>query len=313
LIGAVLAMAVYCPLQAQSGNGEITLVPPAMSAPTKQVTRLRADVDLVLVNVSVLDSSQKVLTGLRKDDFRILENQKEPIRYFSTEDVPISMTVVLDASGSMETKLPKALDAARRLFELASPNDECRLLIVRGTPGTYLSIDDLDDVHRALDAIESKGYTALWDSMYLAAKDLEKRAQYPRKAMVVISDGGDNRSRYTEKELHKFLEETDVQVYVIGLYNPFSRIPEERRGPASLDELASVTGGHMYTAMDRDGLIASVEKINRELRSQYLLGYMPSSVEHDGKWRKLNITVRKSPGMPKLHVDARRSYYVPKN
>jgi Ca-activated chloride channel homolog len=138
-------MDVCCPLQAQSGNGEISLVPPAMSAPTKEAIRLRTDVDLVLVNVSVLDSAQKVLTGLRKDDFHILENQKEQqIRYFSTEDVPISMTVVLDASGSMETKLPKALDAARRLFELASTADECRLLIVRGTPGTYISIDDLD-------------------------------------------------------------------------------------------------------------------------------------------------------------------------
>jgi Ca-activated chloride channel family protein len=314
LIGVVLTIAGCGSLQAQNSGGGAGRVPPSMSAPTTEVTRLRADVDLVLVNVAVLDSAQKVLTGLRSDDFHILENNKEQrIRYFSTEDVPISMTVVLDASGSMESKLPKALEAARRLFEQASANDECRLLIVRGVPGAYISIEDLDDVHRVLDTIESKGYTALWDSMYLAAKDLERRAQHFRKAMVVISDGGDNRSRLTEKELRKLLEETDVQVYAVGLYNPFSRLHEERRGPAALDELATVTGGHMYTAMDHAGLMSSVENINRELRIQYVLGYMPSSVEHDGKWRKLKIVVRRASDMPSLHVDARRGYYVPQN
>jgi len=312
LIGTILMLDVCSPLMAQSNAGEVSLVSPSMSQPTKEVMRLRADVDLVLVDVAVLDSRQRVLTGLRKDDFQILENQKEQtIRFFSTEDQPISVTVVLDASGSMETKLPKAIAAARRLFQLASPADDCRLLIVRGAPGTFMSIDDLNDVDRVLDTIKSKGYTALWDSMYLAARELQKRAQYSRKAMVVISDGGDNRSRYTEKELHKYLEESDVQVYAVGLYNPFSRTPEERRGPASLDELANVTGGHMYTAMDRDGLIPAVENINRELRSQYLLGYVPSAVQRDSKWRKLKITVRRAPGMPELHVDARRGYYVP--
>jgi Ca-activated chloride channel family protein len=149
--------------------------------------------------------------------------------------------------------------------------------------------------------------------MYLAAKDLEERVQYLQKAMVVISDGGDNRSRYTEKELHKYLEKTDVQVYVAGLYNPFTRIPEERRAPASLDELASVTDGHMYTAMDHNGPIASVENINRELRSQYLLGYMPSPVEHDGRWPEVESYGPKSARHPKLHVNARRGYYVPQN
>ena len=129
-----------------------------------------------------------------------------------------------------------------------------------------------------LDTLKSKGYTALWDSMYVAAGDIEKRAQYSKKAMVVISDGGDNRSRYTEKELRKLLEETDVQLYVIGLYNPFSRIPEERLGPVSLDELAKVTGGRMYTAMNREDLVPAVEKINQELRSQYVLGYVPDSL-----------------------------------
>jgi Ca-activated chloride channel family protein len=129
--------------------------------------------------------------------------------------------------------------------------------------------------------------------------------------MVVISDGADNRSRYTEKEVRKLLEETDVRLYVVGLYNPFSRIREERSGPASLDELASVTGGRMYTAMNRDDLLSAVEKINREIRSQYVLGYIPTPLTHDGKWRKVKVTVRRAEGMPKLHVDAKRGYYVP--
>jgi Ca-activated chloride channel family protein len=283
-----------------------------MASPTREVTTLRENVDLVLVSVSVLDSEQKVLTGLRKEDFQVLDNQKEQqIRYFSTEEVPVSLTVVLDASGSMEAKLPKAIAAARRLFEFSSSSDECRLLIVRGKPGNYISIDDLSDVHPVLDAIQAKGYTALWDSMYLAAHDLQKRDKYSRKVMVVISDGGDNRSRYTEKELRKFLEESDVQVYVVGLYNPFSRIPEERSGPVSLDELANVTGGRMYTAMDRESLLSAVEKINQEARSQYVLGYMPNPLAHNGKWRKLRVTVRKPDGIPKVYVDARHSYYVP--
>ena len=107
-----------------------------MSAPANLGTKLRTDVELVLMNVTVLDSAQKVMTGLRKEDFQILDNQKEQqIQYFSTEDVPISLTIVLDASGSMEAKLPKAIEAAVRLFELASPRDDCRMMIVRRHSG----------------------------------------------------------------------------------------------------------------------------------------------------------------------------------
>lgn len=314
LLGVLLAIPKFCPLFAQEDSGAESPAPSAMAAPANLGTKLRADVDLVLVNVTVLDSEQKALTGLRKEDFQILDNQKEQqIRYFSSEDVPISLTIVLDASGSMEAKLPKAIQATMRLFELASPRDESRLMIVRGTPGKYISAENLEDAHRVLNTLKSKGYTALWDSMYQAASDLEKQAQYPKKAMVVISDGADNRSRYTEKQLRKLLEEADVQLYVVGLYNPFSHVPEERSGPASLDDLAKVTGGRMFTAMNREELLSTVEKISQELRSQYVLGYMPDSVERKGKWRKLKVTVRRAAGMPKLHVDARRSYYVPEN
>ena len=163
----------------------------------------------------------------------------------------------------MEAKLPKAIQATMRLFELASPRDESRLMIVRGTPGKYISAENLEDALRVLNTLKSKGYTALWDSMYQAASDLEKQAQYP-KTMVVISDGADNRSRYTEKQLRKLLEEADVQLYVVGLYNPFSHVPEERSGPASLDDLAKVTGGAMFTAMNREELLSTVEKISQE-------------------------------------------------
>ena len=312
LLGIILAIPGFCSLLAQDNVAGRSDVASSMSAPADLGTRLRADVRLVLMNVTVLDSAQKVMTGLQREDFQIIDNQKEQqIRYFSTEDVPISLTIVLDASGSMKAKLPRAIESAMRLFELASPHDDCRLMIVRGTPGQYISPEDLDDVHRVLDTLKSKGYTALWDSMYVAARDIEERAQYPRKAMVVISDGGDNRSRYTEKELRRLLEETDVQLYVVGLYNPFSRIPEERSGPLALDELAKVTGGRMYTAMNREDMVSAVEKINKELRSQYVLGYVPDLRGRKGEWRKVKITVRGAAGRPKVHVDARRSYYVP--
>jgi len=252
------------------------------------------------------------MTGLRKEEFQILDNRKEqPIRYFLTEDMPISLTVVLDASGSMEAKLPKAIQAAMRLFALASPNDDCWLMLARDTTGNYIVPKDLADVHSVLDPLKSKGYTALRDSIYLAANDLQKRAQYSRKAMVVISDGGDNCSRYPEEELRRLLVETDVQVYAVDLHNPFSCLSEERSGLASLEGFAKVPGGHMYTAMDRAALLSSIENINLKLRNQYVLGYMPDTLDHNGKWRKVKITVRRAAGMPKLHVTARRSYYVP--
>ena len=137
LLGVVLAIPNFCPLLAQDNAEHRSDVPPSMSAPANLGTKLRTDVDLVLMNVTVLDSAQKVLTGLGKDDFQIFDNQKEQqIRYFSTEDVPISLTIVLDASGSMEAKLPEAIQAAVRLFELASPRDDCRMMIVRVLRGS---------------------------------------------------------------------------------------------------------------------------------------------------------------------------------
>ncbi len=309
---AVLLLTVSSWAAAQVEINQAHILPRAISV-SSAFTRpvIRANVDLVLVNVTVLDHSDRAVTGLESANFTVLDDKTPQIvSYLSSVDEPISLVVVLDASASMAVKIQEARKALTELINSSNPQDDFSLVIVQDKPRVAFHLDDsTTEIDRTTDAIQPDGFTALWDGMYLGMKELQN-ARYRRKAMVVISDGGDNHSKYTESQLKSLLEEADVEVYAIGMFDRFARRAEERMGPLQLDEVTSITGGRVFSVHDPEELSRSVIQISHELRSQYVLGYYPSNRNRDGKWRKLKIHLAGSASQAKFRLYAKKGYYA---
>ena len=295
-------------------EGDVVHVLPERNTLARPISspRFRADVDLVLVNVTVLDASHRAVRGLNPADFELLENkQPQPIKYFSSEDQPLSLVIVMDTSASMAPRMDQVRHSVQKLIQTSNAQDEVSVITVGDKPGVPVSFDDpADDVERRMSVIQAGGRTALWDAMITGLERLQ-RSGYARKAMVVISDGGDNQSRYTQTELRSRLEEADVELYAVGIFDPFPRRVEERRGPQALDELASSTGGRLLFAQNAEELKRDVEQINDELRHQYVVGYYPSNRLRDGQWRKLKVKLHVQATRQKLHVYAKQGYRAP--
>jgi Ca-activated chloride channel homolog len=274
---------------------------------------LHAETDIALVNVSITDPYGRLVTGLEQDNFRVFEdNVEQEIVRFSSEDVPISIGVIFDMSGSMADKIEKSRLAAVQFFKTSNPQDEFLLvnfndraeLMNRFTP----SVEELQS-HLMFTA--AKGETALLDGIYLGLSEM-KGAHNAKKALLIISDGGDNHSRYSEEDIRKYAKEADVQIYAIGLYEAGGGpTPEEKLGPDLLAELTLLTGGRTFVVGSLKDLPDIATKISMELRNQYVVGYRPSAHAHDGKWRKIKIKLRPPKGLPPLTVYAKNGYYAP--
>jgi Ca-activated chloride channel family protein len=281
----------------------------------KQGQAVHLDVELALVNVTVTDPYNRLVTGLEPDNFRIFEdNVEQEVVNFSSEDVPISIGVILDLSGSMADKLGKAKQAAVEFFKTANPQDEfflvgfnerARLL----NPFTH----NVEELENSMLLASAKGRTALLDAIYLGLSQM-RGAQNSKRALLVISDGGDNNSRYNEKDIKRLVREADTQLYAIGIFEPFeyrSRTPEELNGPSLLNEMTELTGGRAFTVENLNDLPDIATKIGMELRNQYVLGYHPSHKAHDARWRKIKIKLRAPKGLPPLTAFAKTGYYAP--
>lgn len=274
---------------------------------------LTTTTDMTLVNVSVLDPLGRIVTGLRQENFRAFEEGTEQeIVYFASDDVPVSIGVIFDMSGSMADKIQKSRNAAVQFFRTANPDDEFFLVDFNDqaqliTPFT----SDVDQLQNQLMYTAAHGMTALYDGVYLGLSQM-RSAHHERKALLILSDGGDNHSRYTETDIRRFVQESDVQVYAIGLFEPNGGpTPEEQHGPALLSDLTQMTGGRLFVVQNLSELPDIATKISMELRNQYVLGYIPSNRAHDGKWRKIKVRVRPPRGLPPLTVYARTGYYGP--
>src|ERR1700730_3662645 len=313
LLVAVVLLAAPSYVAAQVGTNDVHVLSHtihASPASTQQI--LRADVDLVLVNVTVLDPAGRAVTGLGLTNFAVLDDKNpQVIRYLSNVDEPISLVVVLDDSASMAPKIQEEREAFAELINESNPEDDFGLIIVNDKPRVALHLDDsIGESQGAVEALQPDGFTALWDGMYLGIKEL-KTSRYQRKAMVVISDGGDNHSPYTESELKSLLKEADVEVYAIGMFDRYATRLEEKKGPLQLDEVSSVTGGRVFSVHDAAELFRAVTQISRELRNQYVLGYYPSNRTRDGRWRRLKIRLTTSASQEKLRLYAKKGYYAP--
>lgn len=276
---------------------------------------IKVNSTLVLVNVTVTDPLSRFVTGLERENFRVFEDKKEQeISAFSSEDAPISIGLVFDTSGSMGSKLQKSREAASDFFQTANPDDEFFLVRFNDRPELAVSFTkDTDKIQSALTFTQSKGRTALLDGVYLAMNQM-KKARHPRKALLIISDGGDNSSRYTESEIKNAVREADVQIYAIGIFEPAAgrgRTPEEAMGPGLLNELAEQTGGRAYAVENPAELPDIAAKIGVELRNEYILGYTPKNQERDGRYRRVLVKLVQPRGLPPLKAIFRLGYYAP--
>jgi VWFA-related protein len=302
----------------QRRDEKVAITPrPKAPAPGENLPRsnIRVDSTLVLINVTVTDPLNRFVTGLDKENFRLFEDKVEQkISHFASEDAPLSVGLVFDASGSMGSKLSKSREAAAQFFKTANPEDEFFLIQFSDRPELVTGFTtSVEEIQNRLTFTQSKGRTALLDGIYMALHQM-KKARNPRKALLVISDGGDNNSRYTESEIKNLVREADVQIYAIGIFEPASargRTAEELAGPSLLSEVAEQTGGRHFPVENLNELPDIAAKIGIELRNQYILGYTPSNQERDGKYRRVQVKLVQPRGLPPLKPFWRLGYYAP--
>jgi Ca-activated chloride channel homolog len=276
---------------------------------------LHMDVDLALINVTVTDPYNRLVTGLDPDNFRVYEdNIEQEVVTFSSEDVPISIGVIFDFSGSMANKIGKAREAALQFFKTANPQDE--FFLVSFNERAELSsafTNSIEDLQSRMMLTAPKGRTALLDAIYLGLSQM-RGARNGKRALLILSDGGDNHSRYNESDIKRLVKEADTQLYAIGIFDPLgyrNRTPEELNGPSLLGEVTEMTGGRVFAVENLNELPDIASKIGMELRNQYVLGYRPSNKAHDARWRKIKIKLRAPKGLPPLNVYSKTGYYAP--
>jgi Ca-activated chloride channel family protein len=276
---------------------------------------IQVDVNLALVNVTVTDPLNRLVTGLEKEHFRVYEDGVEQeIVTLSSEDVPVSIGLVFDMSGSMSDKVDKARQAAVQFMRTANPLDQFFLVSFNDraelTSGFTNSVEELQT---RMMFTASRGRTALLDAVYLGLSQM-RGAHNAKRALLIISDGGDNHSRYNENDVKNYLKEADCQLYAIGIYDPIgirSRTNEELNGPSLLSEMTEMTGGRVFPVANIGELPDIAAKIGMELRNQYVLGYKPSNAQHNGIWRKIKVKLKPPKGLPPLNVFAKTGYYAP--
>ena len=289
---------------------------PASLITQKPETSIRVHSDLVLIPVTVTDKSGKAISGLEKEHFTLLEdNAPQEITHFAAEDAPVSVAVVFDASDSMSPKLAKAREAVQILLNKLNPESESSLIRV-GTVARVLVplTGELQAVKDIAADMRVGGSTALLDGVHLAMTEMAK-AKYLRKAIIIISDGEDNASHWTVKELKTAVREQDILIYAIALTDAgmadYSGSLQEN-GLALLRDIASQSGGYTFTLSKPQQLPGIADKIGGWLRNQYMLGYVPSRSATDGSYRKIQLKLTRPKGYPRMQAVWRRGYFAPK-
>ncbi len=273
---------------------------------------IRLNVNLVLVPVTVTDPMNRLVTGLEQEDFRIYEENKEQkISSFASEDAPVSIGIIMDLSGSMTSKLMRARESILQFIKTANPQDEFFVIGFNDRPELIEDFtNSVDEIQGRLATVRAGHRTALLDAIYYGVEKM-KDARHERRALLIVSDGGDNRSRYTEGEVRAQVRESDVEIYSMGIFDPYAATPEERSGPLLLNDICEETGGRMFRVDDLSEMSDIAEKISTELRNQYVIGYNPQDLHRDGKWRKVRVKLNPPQGLPPLTVHARTGYYAP--
>ena len=274
---------------------------------------LQVDVDLVLVNATVTDPLNRYVTSLEEQHFRLYEDRVEQqIQHFSAEDVALSLGIIFDISGSMKNKASVARDAAATFLRTGSPEDEYFLVAFNSSAGVLQDFTtDVSRLQNHLVFTQTSGMTALYDAVYLGLETLSDGIN-TKKALLMITDGEDNHSRYTFSNVREYVKESDVQIYSIGIVDSYgSQLARGRSGRANIDELAETTGGRSFFPNSVYELEDITTKIAVELKNQYVLGYISSNQQPNGEWRDVDVRVEEPRGLPRLTVRSRQGYYAP--
>jgi Ca-activated chloride channel family protein len=285
----------------------------AWDAQDRPEPTFRADTNLVVIPVAVTDTLNRFVLGLQKADFHLFEDGVEQtVGHFSGEDAPLSIGLVFDVSGSMDFKLRTSLDAAAQLLKTLNRDDEAFLVEFGDTARLSVGFTaHSEEIQKALKNAQPGGLTAMLDGINTGLHEM-KKAKNPRKAIVIVSDGGDNHSKYTAAEIESLVREADVQVYAMGVFEPsFGLPPEEISGPRLLSEIATQTGGRAFSAALSSDLPSVAARIAVELRNQYVLAYYPKNQARDGKYRHVEVKISQPHGMPPLKAHWRLGYYAP--
>ena len=258
-------------------------------------------------------AGQRFVTGLEKEHFQLFEDKVEQtISHFSSEDAPTSIGLLFDVSSSMGDKIARAKDAAVAFLKTSNPDDEFYLLTFADQPSLDEEFtSDVSQIQNRLVYKGAKGSTTLYDAVYLGLEKM-KQAHHPKKAMLLITDGEDTRSRYSLVNVRHAVKESDVQIYAIGIVSSYySDFAQGRSGRSVLEEMTEVTGGKAYFPNSVYELEDICTKIAVELKNQYVLGYASSNPSRDGRWRKIKVKLNAPRGLPALSVRSKTGYYGP--
>jgi Ca-activated chloride channel family protein len=272
---------------------------------------LRVDTNLVLIPVSVNDQLNRPVTGLEKENFRVFDDRVEQrIVQFAMDDAPVAVGLVFDTSGSMGSKLQRSRMAAREFFRTGNgEQDEYFLVEFDDKPRLEVPLTtNSGQIENQLTFSRSHGSTALLDALLLALHEM-KRSKKNKKALLVISDGGDNHSRYTPAEVRNVVRESDTLIYAIGVFGGGTS-PEEAGGPSLLSHISESTGGRLYEANSAE-LPDIARKIGIDLRNRYVLGYAPENQVRDGRYHRVEVRMVPPRGLPKLIAHWRTGYFAP--
>jgi Ca-activated chloride channel family protein len=277
------------------------------------VSPVRIKTDLVTFTLTVMDLYGRYVSGLTKSAFTVTDsNQEQEITFFSDSDAPVSVGVLFDVSGSMSgDKIQKARKALSRFINSSHPGDEYFLIAFNSRAQLLLDrTRDGDAVLQKLTLVNPRQNTALYDAVYLGIERVT-RGTHQKRALLIISDGQDNSSRYNFGEVRRLMKESDVVTYAVGIIDAGdASSPVGMQGQAFLDELTSVTGGKSFYPTSDIEMDEIFERIALELRHQYSIGYTPKDFQPDGKWRKVKVRVKPPRGLPRLTVRTREGYFA---
>ncbi len=276
---------------------------------------IRVDTTLVVIPVTVTDAENRFVLGLEKKDFTLSEDGVEQtVTQFASENAPVSAGLLVDTSGSMGEKIQISRDAVAEFLKTMDEHDEACLITFSDRAQVAADFsNEANLIESKLSDVEPQGLTALLDAVSVGLQEMRK-AKNTRKALIIISDGGDNNSRYSEAEIKDLVRQADVQVYSMGVFERFAIFAlsaAELSGPKLLSQLSEQTGGRVFSASKSSDLPIISARIGIELRNQYVLAYVPSNRKKDGKYRQVKVTVKAEPGLSAFKVRWRLGYYAP--